>query len=49
MDQVGRFSEGETGLAKGSHVIYGEENTGNTARKRRKTEKPVYDRYGCFL
>lgn len=28
VDQVGRFSEGETGLAKGSHVIYGEENTG---------------------
>ena len=24
VDQVGRFSEGETGLAKGSHVIYGE-------------------------
>ncbi|RHJ88938.1 RagB/SusD family nutrient uptake outer membrane protein [Parabacteroides bouchesdurhonensis] len=28
VDQVGRFSEGEAGLAKGSHVIYGEENTG---------------------
>lgn len=28
VDQVGRFSEGEAGLAKGSHLIYGEENTG---------------------
>jgi len=28
VDQVGRFSEGETGLAKGSHLINGEENTG---------------------
>lgn len=28
VDQVGRFSEGESGLAKGSHLIYGEENTG---------------------
>ncbi len=28
VDQVGRFSEGETGLAKGSTLINGEENTG---------------------
>jgi hypothetical protein len=28
VDQVGRFSEGETGLAKGSSLIYGEENSG---------------------
>jgi len=28
VDQVGRFSEGEAGLAKGSSLIYGEENTG---------------------
>lgn len=28
VDQVGRFSEGEEGLAKGSKLIYGEENTG---------------------
>lgn len=28
VDQVGRFSEGAEGLAKGSHLIYGEENTG---------------------
>ncbi len=28
VDQVGRFSEGAAGLAKGSHLIYGEENTG---------------------
>ncbi|MHC2993251.1 starch-binding protein [Pontibacter sp. HJ8] len=28
VDQVGRFSEGSAGLAKGSHVETGEENTG---------------------
>lgn len=28
VDQVGRFSEGQAGLAKGSHLINGEENTG---------------------
>lgn len=28
VDQVGRFSEGEEGLKKGSHLINGEENTG---------------------
>lgn len=28
VDQVGRFSEGDEGLAKGSHVITGEENSG---------------------
>lgn len=28
VDQVGRFSEGEAGLAKGSKLIYGEENSG---------------------
>jgi len=28
VDQVGRFSEGEAGLAKGSSLINGEENTG---------------------
>ena len=28
VDQVGRFSEGASGLAKGSHVETGEENTG---------------------
>lgn len=28
VDQIGRFSEGAAGIAKGSHVIYGEENSG---------------------
>ncbi len=28
IDQVGRYSEGAEGLAKGSHIITGEENTG---------------------
>lgn len=28
VDQVGLFAQGEEGLAKGSHLVYGEENTG---------------------